>query len=78
MFKCFHTTTGSLRPCVVKMVPLSVRGTFAVEEEYNRPCAVLHIPGTVKVLQRPLYTATHGFGDREGDLVAERLQIYSI
>lgn len=61
VFKCFQPTTGSLRPCVAKMVPLSVGGTFAVEDEYNRLCAVLHIPGIVKVLQQPVYTATHGF-----------------
>ena len=61
VFKCFQPVGGSLKPCVVKMVPLSVGGASTVEEEFTKLCAVNHIPGTVKVLQRPLHTATHGF-----------------
>ena len=61
VFRCFIPSDGSLKPCAVKMTALSVGGTDAVEEEYKKLCAVLDIPGTVKVLQRPLFSATHGF-----------------
>ena len=58
--RCFQPSASSLKPCAVKMIPLSVGGINAVEEEYKRLCAVLDIPGTVKVLQRPIFSATHG------------------
>ena len=61
VFKCFLSTADGLKPCALKMVPLSVGDTLAVDAEFHRLCAVLHIPGTVKVLQQPIYTATHGF-----------------
>lgn len=61
VFKCFKPTTfGILNPCAAKLIPLSVGGTVAVEEEYSRLCACSHVPGIVKTLQQPLYSATHG------------------
>lgn len=61
VFKCFQATADGRKPCAIKMIPLSVGGRTVIEEEYSRLCAVLHIPGTVKVLQPPFYSATHGF-----------------
>lgn len=61
MYRRFYPAAGGFKPCVLREVLLPVGGTPFLEEEYSRLCAVSNIPGTVKVVQRPLYSATHGY-----------------
>ena len=61
MYRRFYPAAGGFKPCVLREVLLPVGGTLSLEEEYSRLCAVSNIPGTVKVVQQPLYSATHGY-----------------
>lgn len=61
VYRRFYPAAGGFKPCVLREVLLPMGGTLSLEEEFNKLCAVSNIPGTVKVVQRPLYSATHGY-----------------
>lgn len=57
--RCFMPAAGGFESFVLKKVLLSAGGTL--QEEYLRLCAVINIPGTVTVVQPPVFSATHGY-----------------
>ena len=59
--RCWRPTAGGLQPSIVKQIALSSGCRNMIEKEFERLLSVISIPGSVQVVQEPVYSATHGF-----------------